>query len=207
MTVVAYTVARSHPGKSMMTNSRVRQLAGIYARHGASVRAASVVTGPMAGSVALFRGYPDFRTAAKAFQAINNDPAHVEFWRERDANPSADIVVGRDIIRTVYGDNQWDTHPVSHIRVYEIHRDKLADVMKLLPDVSKLMSKAGVNVVGYVPVTGENLSTMSISYQCRSTDHWGEVLDGVGTSDEFQAIVAKAAKFGTLRVGFMLVPL
>ncbi|UCE31820.1 MAG: hypothetical protein JSW68_02430 [Burkholderiales bacterium] len=204
MTVIAYTVARPHLGKTLMVQSRSRQLAGIYARHGASVRVATVVSGPNAGCVAVMRAYPNFSVAAKAFQAINNDPAHIEFWRERDANPGADAVILRDINRTVYGDIQWDTHPVAHLRVYEISRDKLADAMKLLPDVSKLMKKAGVNVVGLVPITGENLSTMTLSYQFRSLDHWAESLDGVGTSDEFQALVAKAAKFGTLRTGFAM---
>jgi len=38
-------------------------------------------------------------------------------------------------------------------------------------------------------------------------DHWAEGLDSVGTSDEFQAIVTKAAKFGTLRSSFAMTPL
>lgn len=207
MTVIALTVARPHAGKSMMVQNRARQLAGIYARHGASVRVASVISGPNTGCVAVFRGYPDFRTAAKAFHAVSSDPAHIEFWREREANPGADVVIARDIVRTAYGEGKWDTHPVSHVRVYEIPRDKLADAMKLLPEVSKLMSKADVNVVGLVPVTGENLSTMNVSYQFRSLDHWAEGIDTVGTSDEFLAVVAKAAKFGTLRRGFTMMPL
>ena len=69
------------------------------------------------------------------------------------------------------------------------------------------MSKADVNFVGALPVTGENLSSMTLSYQFRSMEHWGEVLDTVGTSDDFQAIVAKAAEFGTLRSAFGMIPL
>jgi hypothetical protein len=207
MTVIANTVARPHPGKNMMAQNRARQLAGIYARHGASVRVASVISGPNTGCVVISRAYPDFRAAAKAFNAINNDPVHVEFWREREANPGADIVIGRDIARTVHGELRWSTHAFSHIRVYEIARDKLADALKLLPDVSKLVSKADANVVALVPVTGENLSTMMVAYQFRSIDAWAEGLDTVGTSDEFQAIVNKAAKFGTLRSSFAMTPL
>lgn len=207
MTVIAYTLAKPHTGKRLMAENRARQLGGIYARHGASVKVASVISGPNTGCVAVLRGYADFRTATKAFQSINNDPAHAEFWREREANPGADIVTARDIMRTVYGDNQWDSHPVSQIRRYEITRDKVADAVKLLPEVSKLLSEADVNVVGLLPITGENLSSMTLSYQFRSIDHWAEALDTVGTSNDFQALVAKAAKFGTLRSSFTMMPL
>lgn len=207
MTVIANTVARPHPGKNMMVQNRSRQLAGIYARHGASVRVASVVSGPNTGCVVVSRAYPDFRSAAKAFNAINNDPAHIEFWREREGNPGADIVIGRDIARTVHGEPRWSTHPFSHIRVYEIARDKLADALKLLPEVAKVVSKADANVVGLVPVSGEDLSTMMVVYQFHSIDHWAEGLDTVGMSEAFQAVVTKAAKFGTLRSSFALNPL
>lgn len=207
MTVIANTIARPHPGKGMMVQSRARQLAEIYARHGASVRVASVISGPNTGCVVVSRAYADFRTAARAFQAIQNDPAHIEFWRDVEANPGADTVIARDIARTVYGELRWNTHPFSHIRVYEISRDKLADALQLFPEVANLMSKADANVVGLVPVTGENLSTMAVSYQFRSVEHWAEGLDTVGMSDEFQAIVTKAAKFGALRASFAMTSL
>ena len=155
----------------------------------------------------MLRGYSDFRTAVKAFQAVNNDPSHEEFWREREANPAADIVIARDILRAVYGEGQWSTHPVSHNRRYEITRDKLAEALKILPEVSNLMSKADVNVVGLTPVTGEDLSSLTASYQFRSIDHWAEALDTVGTSDEFRSIVERVAKFGTLRSSFTMIPL
>jgi hypothetical protein len=207
MTVIAYTIVRPHAGKRPATESRARQLGGIYARHGASVKIASVVSGPNTGCIVLLRGYADFRTAAKAFQAINNDPAHGEFWREREANPAADIVIARDISRRIYGEGQWDTHPVSHIRQYDITRNNVAEALELLPEVSKILSKSDVNVAALVPITGENLSSMTVSYQFRSIDHWGEALDTVGTSDEFQAIVVKASEFGTLRSAFTMIPL
>ncbi len=207
MAIIAITIASPHLGKRSAAESRARQLGEIYARHGASVKISSVLSGPNAGCIALVRGYADFRTGAKAFQAINDDPAHVEFWREREANPAADIVIARNIVRSVYGEGQWDTHPVSQIRQYDVTRDKLADVLNIFPEVDKLVSEADVNVVGLLPVTGDNLSSMAVSYQFRSIDHWAEALDTVGTSDEFQALVVKASEFGTLRSAFVLIPL
>jgi hypothetical protein len=190
-----------------MAENRARQLGGIYARHGAAVKVATVVSGPNTGGIAVLRGYADFRTASAAFQAINNDPAHVEFWREREANPAADVVIARDILRTIYGEGQWNTHPVSLIRQYDITRDKMPAALKLFPKVDKLISKADAVVVGLSPFTGENMSSMSVSYQFRSIDHCGEVVDTVGTTDEFQALVAKASELGTLQSAIMMVPI
>lgn len=207
MTVIAYTLARPHIGKRSTAENRARDLAEIYARHGASVKLASVVSGYNAGCIAVIRAYADFRSAAKAFAGVSNDPAHADFWREREADPAADIVIERDIFRTAYGDLRWDTHPVSHVRQYEMTRDKLSQALTLFPRVEELVSKADVNLVGLLPVTGENLSSMSISYQFHSFDHWGETLDSVGTSDEFQVLVAEAASFGTLRSAFSMIPL
>ena len=207
MTIIALTLARPHAGKRAAAEDRARQLGEIQARHGASVKIASVISGPNTGCIALLRGYADFRTAAKAFQAINDDPAHAEFWREREANPAAEILIARDISRRIYGEGQWGTHPVSHIRQYDITRDKLPEMLKLFPEVAKLVSKADVNVAGLVPITGENLSSVTVSYQFRSIDHWAEALDTVGASEPLQALVAKANAFGTLRSGFTMIPL
>ncbi len=207
MAVIAYTLARPQLGKRPTAENRTRQLGGIYARHGAAVKIANVASGPNTGCIAILRGYADFRTASTAFQAINNDPAHVEFWREREANPAADVVVARDIVRSIFGEGQWDTHPVSLIRQYDITRDKIPEALKILPKVSKLMAKEDVNVVALTPVTGENLSAMAVSYQFRSVDHFGEAVDAVGTSEAFQALVAQANKLGTLSSAFMMVPL
>ncbi len=207
MSVLAITVAAPHPGKRALTESRARQLGGIYARHGASVKLAKVVAGPNAGSIALIRGYADFRSASKAFQAVGADPANTEFWREREANPSADIVVVRNLLRVVYGENKWSTYPVSLLRGYDLARDKVADAMAILAEVSKLAAQADVNVIGVMPVTGENLSSLTVSYQFKSPDHFGEALDTVGASEEFQALVAKAAAFGSLKSAFLMTPL
>ena len=207
MTVLAITLAKPHIGKRSETENRARQLAGIYATHGASVKVTSIVSGPNAGCLGVIRGYPDFQAASKALQTIATDPAHIDFWQQREANPSADIVVSRDIVRRVYGKGRWGTHPVSLIRQYNISRAKLADALKLLPEVSEIGVGSDVNVVGMVPVTGDNLSSLSVSYQFRSIDHMGEALDTVSASEAFQAIIAKAAELGTLRSAFMMVPL
>lgn len=205
MSVIAFTLAKPHVGKRAETESRSRQLAGIYARHGATVKVTNIVSGPDAGCIAVIRGYADFRTASTALQTIAADPAHIDFWRQRESNPAADIVVGRDILRTVYGEGKWASHPVSLIRQYDMTRDKMADALALLEEVSALDSD--VNVVGLAPVTGDNLSSLGVSYQFRSIDHMGAALDDIGGSPAFQEIVVKAAALGRLQSAFMMVPL
>lgn len=77
----------------------------------------------------------------------------------------------------------------------------------MLDEVAKLVAEAGTNVVGLVPVTGDNMSTLSVAYQFRSIEHFGEATDKVGTSAAFQALVAKAAGLGKLRSASLMVPL
>lgn len=207
MTVIAFTMVMPHVGKRKATEDRARRLGGIYARHGASVKVANVISGGNAGCIALIRGYEDFRAASKAFEAISSDPESIEFWKEREVDPAADIVIARDIARRIYGKGKWDTHPVSLIRQYDLARNKVAEAINMLAEAETVVSKADVNVAGLLPVSSENMSSVSVSYQFRSIEHFGEALDTVGTSEEFQALVAKAAELGTLRSASMMVPL
>ena len=96
---------------------------------------------------------------------------------------------------------------MSHIRKYNLSRDKVSEALQLLPKVDKIVSKADVNVVCALPVAGDDLSSMTLAYQFRSLEHWGEALDTVGTSDEFQALVTEAASLGTLRSSFTMSPI
>jgi hypothetical protein len=204
MTVIAVTVAKPHAGKRKDVENRARTLGGIYARHGAAVKIAQIAGGPNTGCIILFRAYENFQAASKAFQAANSDPAHIDFWREREANPAAEFLVGRDLYRGVYGTAKWGTHPVSYNRTYDLPRDKVADAVKIVAEAEKVTAKAGVNIFAVLPVTGENLSSFIVSYQFRSPDHFGEAMDTVGTSEPMQAIIAKAAKIGTIRSAILM---
>ena len=207
MAALAITIIRPHTGKRQAAESRARQAGGIYARHGASVKISNFIAGPYTGCIGLIRAYADFQTSVKAFLAVSSDPAYAEFEREREANPLAEIVMGRNLVRSIYGESKWATHPVTQLRQYDITRDKIPDALKLFPKVSKVVSKNDVNVLGLLPVTGDDMSSRTISYQFRSMDHWGEAADTIAASKEFQGIVAEASKLGTLRSASVLVPL
>lgn len=207
MSVIAYTIVRPRDGKRAVVEDRSRRAGAIYAKHGSEVKVSRIVAGPLTECITVQRKYANFSAAAKAFSAIGSDADFAQLQSERQADPAGDFLVGREIIRTVYGDTSWDTHPISHLRVYEVSRDKLAGALALFPEVEKLVSASGVNVVGLVPITGENMSTLTIAYQAKSIEHWGEVLDTIGTSEEFQALIARAADFGTIRRSGVMVPL
>ena len=68
MTIVVATIASPRSGKRATVESRARRLGGILARHGASVKLATVTTGPRTGAVAVLRQYDNFRAAAAAFR-------------------------------------------------------------------------------------------------------------------------------------------
>lgn len=207
MTVITMTLVKPHPGKGALAENRAKQYAGIFARHGATVRVARIVAGSNDGGIAIMRAQPNFSASAKAFQSVMRDPAHADFQRERETNPAAEVIVPRQIVRLVYGDLKWDTHPVSHMRVYDISRANLPEALALLPEASSIVGKADVNVVCAIPVAGDNMSSLTVSYQFQSLDHWGEALDTIGTSEEFQALLAKAGSLGTVQSAFGMVPL
>jgi len=206
MSVIAVTIVRPRDGKRAVVVDRVRRLGTIFSRLGAEVRLSSVIAGPLADCIAIQRRYPDFTTSVGTFKALGDDAEFTQWQEARDADPAGDLVVVRDIIRTVYGDTKWDTHPVSHLRIYEMSRDKLADALAMFPEVEQMTAPADVNVVGLVPIAGENMSSLTVAYQFKSVDHWAEQLDSLGTSEAFQALLARAAKLGSIRQSGVMVP-
>ena len=92
-------------------------------------------------------------------------------------------------------------------RVFEVNQNHRADALALLQEVEQMLAPSVVNLIGLVPVTGDNMITMTVSYQLRSIGHWGEVMDTVGTSTEFPSIIARVAEYGMLRMSSALVPL
>lgn len=207
MSVIAITIVRPREGKRGLLVDRVQRAGNIFSRLGAEVRLSRIIAGPFTDCFAIQRRYPDFTKATGTFKALADDAEFAQWQEERDANPAGDPVVSRDIIRTVHGDTKWSTHPVSHLRIYEMSRDKLADALAMFPEVEQMTAPVGVNVVGLVPITGENMSSLTIAYQFKSVDHWGEQLDGLGTSEAFQALLARASKLGTIRQSGVMVPL
>jgi len=207
MSVIAHTIIRPLPGKRPAVETRVRHVADIYSRHGASVKTTNFIAGPDTGCIGILRGYPNFRTAVKTLNAVSADPEFIEFEREREANPQAEIVSARNISRHVFGESKWATHPVTMLRHIDLSRRRVPQALELLSEMSKLLLEHEVNVLGLLPVTGDNMSSMTVSHQFHSMEHNAEVMDAMVASDAMQALIAKGSEFGTLRSVGLMVPL
>lgn len=207
MSVIAYTVIRPHRGRREIAEDRIRRAGDIYARLNAEVRISNIIAGPLTRCIVIQRRYADFTAASKTFQAAAADDEMKRLMQEGEHDPAGDFVVATDLNRTIHGDTKWDTHPVSHLRIYDLARDKLADALALIPEVEALVGPGDVNVVALTPITGQNMSSLTIAYQFKSVDHWAEQLDAVGTSETFQQIITRAAQYGTIRQSGVLVPM
>ena len=207
MSVIAYTLVQPHRGKRSAVEIRAKTAAGIYARHGATVKVTRVIAGEHSGCIGLIRAYADFQTAVKTLQSVGADPAYQDFDRERESNPVADVLVSRNIARRVFGEGKWATHPVTLLRRYDLLKKNMEGALGMLSQVADLVGKSDVNVIGLTPVAADDMSTLTVSYQFTSMEHMGESLDGVGTSDEMRALIAKASDLGTLRSASMMVPI
>ena len=85
-------------------------------------------------------------------------------------------------------------------------KNKTPIVMDMFEEVKEMCEKVDVNPTLLVPVTGENMSSVVIAYGATSLESSGKAFDQMGMTEEFQALVSKAAEVGELHSGWMTVP-
>lgn len=198
---MAITVIREvtiNPGKTKLMHSRVRRGSGIFARHGAHVRLYQVAGGHGARNIMMQSHYASVSSAATAFQGYSNDPAWHELLEEIENNPAGHMS-GPNMVRYIYGDAGQSAAPVVVIRMYEMAREKIAEVMKLAPRLDKMMSELDVGVAAAVPVLSEDHQMMAAIYRFKSISHWGASVDKMMESTDFQTLVNEANDLGTLK--------
>jgi len=195
MTVVIAAAVKPIIGKSQLAEERVRKVAEIYDHHGGKVRVARVIMGMYAGNMLLQTATPDFTTATSVMSGAMNDDAYQQVMQEREENPGAEMM-GPFMFRTIYGDIAWDTHPVSQMRIYQISRKNIPAAVSILGEVDALTE--AIKVVGVAPVVSDDMTIIHATYQFKSIPHWGEQIDKIGMSEEFQQLVSKANDLGTL---------
>jgi hypothetical protein len=66
----------------------------------------------------------------------------------------------------------------------------------LLPEVQAL--RPDRPVIGVLPVVSNDMSRIMVGYYAASLVDLGQMIDSTGLSEAFQAIVVRAAAFGTL---------
>jgi hypothetical protein len=196
MSLIATRTVAPFPGKFALAAERARTLAGIYASHGAKARVTRVVTGDMAGQIVLLVAFDDGKSMTEIYEKYQADPAWAKLREEHGLNP-AGTLTGPDLYRFVYGRSE-PGYPVVLQREYTVARDKVADVLAMMPELDAMMKQHDISVAAATPVFSSDMTRLIAAYRLRSSAHLGAAIDGVGMSAEFQSLVGRAAALGTL---------
>tara|TARA_Y100000588_G_scaffold385202_1_gene477989 strand:- start:250 stop:873 length:624 start_codon:yes stop_codon:yes gene_type:complete len=205
MSLVAANILRPFSGKRSIVEERLKKLGAVFERYGANVKTTNFVAGEHAGCIGLMRSYPDFKTASAALLKAANDPEGQEIRTLRETDPAGEMLVNRQVGRTIFGEGKWASNPVSTIRRYAISRAEISKAMPILEGVQKIMDKEEVNVRALVPVFSPEMSRLIVSYQFKSLDHLGEVLDTVSSGSDMQALIEKANTFSSIEASSVMV--
>ena len=205
MSVVAASILRPFSGKRSVAEERIKTMGSVLERYGANVKTTNFVAGEHTGCIGLMRSYPDFKTATAALLKANNDPDGQEVRNQREADPAGEMIVMREVHRTIFGEGKWASNPVSMIRKYALSRADVSKAMPILEGAQKIMDKEKVNVRALMPVLSSEMSSIGVSYQFKSLDHLGEVLDATSASSEMQSLIEKANSFSSLETASVMV--
>lgn len=203
MTFISSRVFHPLPGKAALAQSRVKRLGEALARAGGRVRICAVTMGDGARDLHLYGAFANMEVGAKAFMSLGADPDAVKLREESEQNPASHWE-GPEVWRSVYGEPRPE-FPVLLQREYQINRRQLRQAIELLPDVQAF--RPDRPVVGVVPAISGDMSRLMVVYYATSLTDLGEMIDTVGGSDAFQAVVTRAAEFGTLTKARVLVTL
>ena len=205
MSVVAANILRPFNGKRSVAEERLKKLGSVFERYGANVKTTNFVAGQYTECIGLLRSYPDFKTANAALVKAANDPEGQEIKSLRETDPAGEMVVSREVLRTIFGEAKWASNPVSGIRKYAISRADVSKAMPILEGVQKIMDKEEVNVRAFMPVLSSEMSRLGVSYQFKSLDHLGEVLDTTAAGSEMQSLIEEANTFSSLETASVMV--
>jgi len=205
MSVVNASILRPFNGKRAVAEERIKKMGSVLERHGANVKTTNFVAGQHTGCIGFIRSYPDFKTGLSAMQALAKDPDGQAVMNQRQTDPAGEMVVMREVHRTIFGEAKWASNPVSMIRKYAVSRADVTKAMPILEGVKKIMDKEEVNVRALMPVLSSEMSRIGVSYQFKSLDHLGEVLDETSASPEMQSLIEKANTFSSLETASVMV--
>ena len=205
MSVVAANILSPFAGKRSVAEERLKKLGSIFERHGAKVKTTNFVAGQYAGCIGLLRSYPDFKTATAALVKVANDPEGQEVRNLRETDPAGEMVVSREVRRTIFGEPKWANNPVSFLRKYAISRADVSKAMPILGGIQKIMDKEEVNMRATIPIFSSEMSGITVAYQLKSLDHLGEVLDTTSADSEMQSLIEEANKFASLEAASVMV--
>ena len=205
MTVIATNTVRPHLGKAKLQLNNMLEVTKAFGDMGISARVSRVVFGQNAGCLVFSTFASNFAEAMANTQKVFSSEMWAKVQMRLDDNPASDIVMPLNLVRVAAGEMK-PTHRVINYRWYLMKKNKTAMVMDMFEEVKEMCEKVDVNPTLLVPVTGENMSSVVIAYGATSLEASGNAFDQMGMTEEFQALVSKAAEVGELHSGWMTVP-
>ena len=109
-------------GKRSVAEERLKKMGSVLERHGANVKTTNFVAGQYTGCIGFIRSYPDFKTGMSVMQAAAKDPEGQEVRNLRATEPAGEMLVMREVHRTIFGEGKWASNPVSMVRHYSVSR-------------------------------------------------------------------------------------
>ena len=205
MSNLVASILKPFNGRRSVAEERLKKMGSVLERHGANVKTTNFVAGQYTGCIGFIRSYPDFKTGMSVMQAAAKDPEGQELRNLRATDPAGEMLVMREVHRTIFGEGKWASNPVSGIRKYAISRADVSKAMPILEGVQKIMDKEEVNVRVTMPVFSSEMSSMDVAYQFKSLEHLGEVLDTIAAGPEMQSLIEKANTFSSLESASVMV--
>ena len=193
---ISRRIAKPHPGKMDVVMERTHRLAGILSRHGARTRISRVVAGEGAGDIHVYAQYDTMAAGTGANVAMMNDPAFKQLMSDRQNNPAADII-GPEVFRSIWG-AMTPTDTVRMQRTYALQRSHMKAAIGMLEEIGALVKDEPVSIMAGIPVVASRMDTMTVVYSFADMHAFGEGVDRIGMSAEFQDIVTRADEIGTL---------
>ena len=205
MTVIATNTVRPHIGKAKLQLNNMLEVTKAFGDMGINARVSRVVFGQNAGCLVFSTFASNFAEAMANTQKVFSSEMWAKVQMRLDDNPASDIVMPLNLVRVAAGEMK-PTHRVINYRWYLMKKNKTPMVMDMFEEVKEMCEKVDVNPTLLVPVTGENMSSVVIAYGATSLESSGKAFDQMGMTEEFQALVSKAAEVGELHSGWMTVP-
>ena len=205
MTVIATNTVRPHLGKAKLQLNNMLEVTKAFGDMGITARVSRVVFGQNAGCLVFSTFASNFAEAMANTQKVFSSEMWAKVQMRLDDNPASDIVMPLNLVRVAAGEMK-PTHRVINYRWYLMKKNKTPMVMDMFEEVKEMCEKVNVNPTLLVPVTGENMSSVVIAYGATSLEASGKAFDQMGMTEEFQALVSKAAEVGELHLGWMTVP-
>ena len=205
MTVIATNTVRPHIGKAKLQLNNMLEVTKAFGDMGITARVSRVVFGQNAGCLVFSTFASNFAEAMANTQKVFSSEMWAKVQMRLDDNPASDIVMPLNLVRVAAGEMK-PTHRVINYRWYLMKKNKTPMVMDMFEEVKEMCEKVDVNPTLLVPVTGENMSSVVIAYGATSLESSGKAFDQMGMTEEFQALVSKAAEVGELHSGWMTVP-